>query len=149
MAPNKSSLIVTLVCLGAMVAACAGSPTSTPSAASYDGQWSGPTSQGTTLSFVVSNDRLSGLTFGYSLNGCSGNKTGDKSVAIMRNSTNTGESNVLVVYLAGQQPADADYLFLGGRFTSSTTAEGTVVYHSCVDASRSTGDGFSWTATKR
>jgi len=137
------------VLCGVVIAGCGGSSSASSAASSYDGQWSGPTSQGTTLSFVVSNDRLSGLTFGYNLNGCSGNKTGDKSVAIMRNSTNTGESNVLVVYLAGQQPADADYLFLGGRFTSSTTAEGTVVYHSCADAARSTGDGFSWTATKR
>ena len=91
--------------------------------------------------------RLSGLVFSYNLNGCSGTKTGDKSVAITQNTTNTGESNVLVVYIAGQQPSDADYISLGGRFTSTTAAEGNAFYHSCTNAAAA--DGFSWTATKR
>ena len=57
----------------ALMSACG--PT-TPSSAALDGQWSGTTSQGTSITFTVSSDqKVTAITVGYRFNGCSGVQT--------------------------------------------------------------------------
>ena len=65
-----------LVCI--VLSACGdkSSPTAPSSApTSFNGQWSGTTSQGQSISFTVTSDRVTTITIGYNYNGCSGSKT--------------------------------------------------------------------------
>ena len=58
----------------ALLSAC-GNP-SGPSKASYEGQWTGTTAQGKTVTFTISPDEnVTAITVGHEFNGCSGTQT--------------------------------------------------------------------------
>jgi hypothetical protein len=62
--------------LCAVAAACGGDGPTAPSASnSFNGQWTGTTSQGQPITITVSSERVTAVTVGYSYAGCSGTKT--------------------------------------------------------------------------
>jgi hypothetical protein len=67
--------ITWLLCIAA--SACGGNdgPTAPSPSTSFNGQWTGTTSQGQPITITVSSDRVTTVTVGYSYSGCSGSKT--------------------------------------------------------------------------
>ncbi|MBZ5535632.1 MAG: pre-peptidase C-terminal domain-containing protein [Acidobacteriia bacterium] len=117
-----------------------------PGGSSKDGNWSGNTGQGKSITFTVSNNRISSLSFGGSVSsgGCSGDFTvtmSTMSVAISGNSFSVNS------------PSSAPYAIsftLSGTFSSNSNASGTtnftmnggVGFPPCGSAST------TWSATK-
>ena len=74
-----------LVCVA--LSGCGGDSSSpsapSPATTSFNGQWTGTTSQGQPISFMVASDRVTTITVGYNYNGCSGSKTADVNLEII------------------------------------------------------------------
>jgi hypothetical protein len=131
------------------VACAAGSPTSpgglTPwgtsaSSASYDGQWTGTTSQGTEITFAVSAKKVTAVTVAYNFNGCSGVKT-LSNVDISLADDPTGSS--VAVYSSGPTGGPDQTLF-DFRFTrSGATGSVTFFGYSGCGNGRATWTGFT------
>ena len=65
---------VPVIAFCALMSGC-GNP-SGPSGDSYEGQWTGTTAQGKTVTFTISPDEnVTAITIGYEFNGCSGTQT--------------------------------------------------------------------------
>jgi len=95
---------------------------------SYEGQWSGSTSQAAEIRFVVSADRrVTSITVGYNFSGCSGVKTfSNLNVSVL----GTG-----FAYASGQ-PGDTDFTEVMASFDSNTTASGVILlsgYTGCTN----------------
>ena len=116
----------------------------------YTGEWTGATSQGTTITFSVSAPNIvTSITIGHSFNGCRDTQTfSGLSVGI-------GESG-----LPGRMPTPSNpgfgfgsgspeapnFVQVAGQFTSSQSANGTVTFLNFGGC----GDTVEhWTATKR
>ena len=116
----------------------------------YTGEWTGATSQGTTITFSVSAPNIvTSITIGHSFNGCRDTQTfSGLSVGI-------GESG-----LPGRMPTPSNpgfgfgsgspeapnFVQVTGQFTSSRAANGTVTLLNFVDCGNSVA---LWNATKR
>jgi hypothetical protein len=129
-----------------VAAAACGSGPSRPSTASYDGQWTGTTSQGTPISFTVSDRKLTTLTLGYTFNGCTG------TVAVEPNVTLENIPTAPVpVFTADYQSGPVgtpNRLLIHFLFTSTTAANGMAIYTDYEGCG--TGPVIApWTATKR
>jgi hypothetical protein len=71
----RPSALVVAISLCLWTSGCGSNP-ATPSAANYEGKWSGATAQGSPISFTISADeKVTSITVGYSFNGCSGTQT--------------------------------------------------------------------------
>ena len=69
----RTGLPVVVLC--AVVSAC-GNPSGPSRSGSYEGQWSGTTAQGRTVTFSISADeKVTTITLGHEFNGCSGSQT--------------------------------------------------------------------------
>jgi hypothetical protein len=151
--------------LCAFMAACgANSPTPSSSptqtfASSYDGQWSGTTSQGMQIAFSVVNQRVTAITFGYVFEGCSGVKTlSDLNLLILFSPNSIAPAGRLAfVYVyppVGQSDPSggSNFTDLIGSFASSATATGRVVFggYSCgtPEVGLISLGGFTWTAVR-
>ena len=64
-----------LVCVALSGCGDTSSPTAPSPTTSFNGQWSGTTSQGQPISFTVASDRVTTITVGYNYGGCSGSRT--------------------------------------------------------------------------
>jgi hypothetical protein len=118
------------------------------------GEWSGTTSQGAPISFVVSpNETVTAITLGYDFNGCSGSHTfADLNVPTAPNLTcipgpcsGIQESYRAFGYSTGS--ASGPYTQLNGLFLPGNQAKGQAVfrdYPSC-----GTAPAVEWTATRR
>jgi hypothetical protein len=146
----KPGLRLVTIAWCALMSACG--PT-TPSSATLEGQWSGTTSQGTSITFTVSSDqKVSALTLGYSFNGCSGVQTF---------SNLNLETAPMVTCIPGPCPPsvssyrafsysagsiDGRNTSVNGLFPLTTRAEGQATFRDYPGCG--TAVGIVWTATK-
>jgi hypothetical protein len=139
-----------LVCI--VLSACGdkSSPTAPSSPpTSFNGQWSGTTSQGQSISFSVASDRVTTVSVGYNYSGCSGTAT----------ATNL---NLEITDLRGtpfESPEPFGFFSLLGPYSESDNTQFTAWFKS---PSERTGRGYVlfvrpqcgesfafWTVTKR
>ncbi len=142
------------IALCAFASAC-GSSATTPSRTGYDGAWSGTTTQGRTIAFTVSPDqKVTTITVGYNLNGCSGSQTFSglalDIVTVQRppGSPSAGPfENPSFGYGSASGSSDNPNLIeISGAFTSSETATGVVVFNNYSGCGNG---GATWNATRR
>jgi hypothetical protein len=144
---------VPVIAFCALLSAC-GNP-SGPSKASYEGQWTGTTAQGKTVTFTISPDEnVTGITVGHEFNGCSGTQTFSNlsvSIAPQVQCIPAPCSNQLMSYRAfsyqSGDPVEGPATSLNALFTSAGRVEGMVnfrLFPGCGSAM-----GVVWSATKR
>ena len=137
-----------------VVAAVACQRSTGPSGASYNGNWSGTTSQGRPIAFTISsNETVTSITVGHDFNGCSGSQTfSGLSISIKpmvecipapcpASVTSYRDFHHLSGNPFEGQATDVNGLLLGG------TAQGTVNFRNFAGCGTVTG--VSWTASKR
>jgi hypothetical protein len=150
---KPGSRVVTVVCC-AVLSACGGSDSTpiTPSPGEtlrYDGQWSGTTSQGKPITFTVASDqKVTAITVEYNFGGCSGLKTfSGLNLEIVYPPVRTTPLTPGPGFGYGSgSPEAPNYTQLAGWFTSSTMANGTVVFGGYPGCGNAVG---IWTATRR
>jgi hypothetical protein len=136
------------------MAACGGSSPTTSSASNYDGQWSGTTSQGTSITFTVSGQRVTNIAFNYDFRGCVGAKTiSNPNVIIVQTSPSPLPGNPVgpgFIYSSNLGGIDASWVMVVGAFPSNITASGTADYANCTSTSTVIAtDRLTWSAVKR
>ena len=139
-----------------LVGACkgpTGSSTETPTLSV--GQWSGTTSQGTTIDFSVSSDeKVTTITIGYSFNACSGSQTFSgldlrtaPDVTCIPGPCSGAISSYRAFGYATSGPIDGPRTAVNGLFVSANRAEGQAGFFNYPGCG--TASGVGWTATKR
>lgn len=132
------SLLVVAAVLVLAVSACGDDATGPPDPASLAGTWTGTTSQGRTLSFVISNSQVTSLTVGFFVVGSFCTTDGEVTVggAVPIEQTENFSTDITFT-----DPS----IHIQGSFKSSSSAEGTVTFSSgqCGGTSSAT-----WTASK-
>ena len=124
------------IILCSLTIGCGGDGPTGPSATSgYNGQWSGTTSQGRPITFVVSGDHVTAATVGYSFSGCSGTRT-SSNLSLEIGDVPPPPPGTPVPPTAANGPhffgtlgplTEDDNVFVTGSFPSNTTANGVVV----------------------
>ena len=107
----------------------------------FDGSWSGSTSQGVPIAFVVADLKVTSITLGFNFGACAGTTTYSNLTALI---AGLG-GGVGFSYTSGS-PELPNYTQITGRFSSSTAADGSVVfagYPGCAT------QAATWTATRR
>ena len=143
---KKTIKILAVFAAVAFLGGCKKSDNPVTAGESYDGTWSGTTSQGKRLSFTVSGSAVASTTVGYKIVGASCTVEGS-SYTTYSSPTKIAGSTLTVV----NSGSDLSYT-IQGTFTSGSSASGTVnlAYHSY-------GGGFScdgtanasWSAQKK
>jgi len=119
------------------------------------GEWSGTTSQGMPIAFVVSpNETVTAITVGYAFNDCSGSQTfADLTVPTAPNLTcipgpcsGIEASYRAFGYTAGS-PASGPMTQLNGLFLPGNQAKGQASFHNYPSCG--TAIAVEWTATRR
>jgi hypothetical protein len=151
---RRSPPFVTIVwCVVISACGSGGSGSTTPSGSSYDGQWSGTTSQGMSIAFAVSTEqRVTAITVGYSFNGCSGLQTfsnlnldtAPKVTCIPGPCSPQVSSFRAFSYSAGS--GDGPLTVVNGGFPSTNTAQGVVGFTNYPGCGTALGVG--WTANR-
>lgn len=150
---SKPAVLFLTVALCVAASSCTSGP-STPSPVVYDGVWNGTTSQGRSITVIVSSDqKVTSINVEYNFNGCSGSKTfSNLSLTIAKSQPPPGNPQAPGPFdnpgfgFGSGAPDGADFTQVSGAFTSSQTATGSVVfggYSGCGNG------GAIWTATKR
>jgi hypothetical protein len=107
----------------------------------HTGEWSGSTSQGAPIAFVVADLTVTSITLGFNFGGCAGTTTyANLALRIAAAGSGVGFSH------ASGLPEIGDYTLITGFFRSATAADGMVVfkgYPGCAD------QVAMWTATLR
>ena len=139
---------VVLCLLAVAVIGCGGSPSGpSPGRSSYEGSWTGTTTQGRSISFLVSRDAVvTSITVDYSLNGCSGvSAYPNLSQPVQDMPGVPGSRGPGFGYEEGHF-TEPNYLQVVGSFTSNSTASGLIAFGEY----RGCGNGVAnWTASKR
>jgi hypothetical protein len=125
-------VILGTIVLCTLASACGSSPT-TPSGegpVTYDGEWSGTTSQGRPISFVISpSQKVTAITVGYNFNGCSGVSTFSNLTLDIGSPPNPTAPTLGPGFGFGSGPPDGpNYTQVYGSFTSNVSATGSVVF---------------------
>jgi hypothetical protein len=145
------------IALCAFTNACGDTGPTPPSSAapgSLVGQWSGTTSQGRPVTFVVSADqKVTAITVGYSFNGCSGVNTFSSLALDIATTGQTpfpprGETmpGRPAFFYASGTPDGPNHLQLYGSFPSSTTAGGYAFFGEYQGCGTAVG---IWNASRR
>ena len=128
---SKSGQLFFITALCVFTIACASgenSPT-IPSSGGYDGQWSGTTSQGRTITFTISPDqKVTAITAGYSFSGCSGSNTFSNLNLDIGTPPNPASPSGPGFGFGSGPPDGPDYTQVYGSFSSGSTATGTVIF---------------------
>jgi subtilisin family serine protease len=111
-------------------------------APSYNGTWSGTTSQGRPFSFVVTNNFVTSVAFGFTITG-SGGCTLDDATTHMPNTPVSG--NQMLIGRLNDPPTFAG----SGTFDTGTTASGYVYVTTALSSPCVGSSGFTWTATRQ
>jgi subtilisin family serine protease len=114
----------------------------TTTAPTYNGTWSGTTSQGKPFTFVVANNLVTSVTFGFTITG-PGGCTLDDSTTHTPNTPVDG--NQMLISRLIDPPTFAG----SGTFNSGTTAGGYLYVTTALSAPCVGSTGFTWTATKQ
>jgi hypothetical protein len=108
----------------------------------YNGSWSGTTSQGKPFSFVIANNRVASVTFGFTINGPGGCTADDQTT----HAPNTPvDGNQILIGRLSDPPTFAG----SGTFDTGTTASGYVYVTTALSSPCIGSSGFTWTATKQ
>lgn len=138
--PGRRPAVVALaLALSLVAAACGGDDgTGPPSPASLEGTWTGTTSQGRSLRFVISNGQLTSMTVGFRVQGSFCTSDGDVTVG---GGVPIVETQNFSTDITFTDPA----IHIEGSFRSSSSADGTVRFTSgqCNGTATAT-----WTASK-
>lgn len=110
-------------------------------APSYNGTWSGTTSQGKPFSFVISNNFVTSVTFGFTITGAGGCTLDDATTHVLNTPVN---GNQMLIGRLIDPPTFAG----SGTFDTSTTASGYVYVTTALSSPCIGSSGFTWTATK-
>ena len=137
--------VVTLFCAIGMTR-CDNTPSAPTPTATYQGNWFGTTSQGLPISFNVTGNAVTSISFSYTLypaNSCVGNDTGSTTVTPPSpiQITSNGFS------FSGQTLSRFD---ITGMFSSGTVVSGTIDFAvpAPTGGGCSFGMGATWTATR-
>jgi hypothetical protein len=146
---RRCPALFVLVIVSAIACACGGDSPTGPSAAGFNGQWSGTTSRAWPVTFTVSSDHVTEITVAYDFGGCSGSKTfSNVNVEIFEVTGPGGQTppNSPSAFAYGSGAPDGSSVQIQGFFRSNTTADGIVLFAEYPGC----GDGVGlWTATKR
>lgn len=147
---------IAAVALGLMVGSCGGDRGTGPlGPTSYQGQWTGRTTQGESIEVTVSADqRVTAIAIGFRFGGCAGWQAfSGLSLTIARvqpppgNPQPPGPFTDNPGFGYGSGPPDGpNFTQIYGAFTSGDTATGTVVFGGHAGCG---GASANWTATKR
>ena len=107
----------------------------------YSGQWSGSTSQGAPIAFVVADLKITSITLGFNFGGCAGTTTYLNLTALIA----AAGSRVGFSYTSGP-PGLPDYTQIIGYFNSTTAADGVVLFTGYPGCTNQTA---TWTASRR
>jgi hypothetical protein len=108
----------------------------------YNGTWSGTTSQGRPFSFVVTNNFVTSVAFGFTITG-TGGCTLDDATTHMPNTPVSG--NQMLIGRLNDPPTFAG----SGTFDTGTTASGYVYVTTALSSPCVGSSGFTWTATRQ
>ena len=114
----------------------------TTTAPSYNGTWNGTTSQGKPFSFVVANNFVTSVSFGFTITGSGGCTLDD---ATMHTPNAPVSGNQMLIGRLIDPPTFAG----SGTFDTSTTASGYVHVTTALSSPCIGSSGFTWTATKQ
>lgn len=143
---KRRSLFLTIP-LCAVMSACGSSPAAPSSGGTgYDGQWSGTTSQGRSISFTVASQKVTAITIGYNFNGCSGEKTFPNLSLDIGNPPNPSPTLGPGFGFGSGNPEEPNYTQVYGNFSSTTAASGSAVFLGFTGCGNS---GGFWTAARR
>jgi hypothetical protein len=109
---------------------------------SYNGTWSGTTSQGKPFSFVVTNNFVTSVTFGFSVTGAGGCTLDDETTHAPNTPVNGSQ---MLIGRLNDPPTSAG----SGTFDSSMAASGYVYVTTAISSSCVGSSGFTWTATRQ
>jgi len=134
-------LIITLACSGP------GTPTSPPGVmATYQGEWSGMTSQGMRISFTVADQKVTSISVGYNFNGCTGTHAFPNLNLVIGYPPNPSAPYPGPGFGFGSGAPDApNYTQVYGTFGSSTAASGSLVFGDYAGCGNSLG---IWSASR-
>ena len=123
-------------------------PTSPPGVmASYEGQWSGMTSQGMRISFSIADQKVTSLDIGYNFNGCSGTNTYANLSLPIGYPPNPASPSMGPGFGYGSGAPDRpNYTQVYGTFSSGTAASGSMIFGDYSGCGTSLG---IWSATKK
>jgi hypothetical protein len=149
MKPVRPRASVIALCL--LAGACSG-PTAP---ASYAGQWTGTTAQGTAIAFTISpDDEVTTISLGYDFNGCAGSQTFSSlnlsivpSVQCIPGPCPASLSSYRSFGYSSGNPITGPSTDISAVFSSSASAQGQVNlrnYPACGSAI-----GVPWSATRR
>jgi hypothetical protein len=140
--------VVLLVTACAVAASCGGSgasPSPAP-APTYEGQWTGLTSQGLDVGFTVTpTQTVTNVSFGYSFSGCAGGASGFMSPGAPILTTSSTPS---FTFTQGG-PDTPSFMEVAGSFSSTTAASGTITLRRTACGNVNVNVVAAWTATKR
>jgi subtilisin family serine protease len=111
-------------------------------APSYNGTWSGTTSQGKPFSFVITNNFVTSVTFGFTVTGTGGCTLDD---ATTHTPNTPVDGNQMLIGRLVDPPTFAG----SGTFGTSTTATGYVYVTTALSSPCVGSTGFTWTAVKQ
>jgi hypothetical protein len=125
-----------------------------PSAARYDGQWSGTTAQGRPIAFTISsNETVTSITVGHDFSGCSGSQSFSNlnlpikpSVECIPGPCPSSITSYRDLHYATGNPFEGQATEVHGLLLGGT-AQGTVNFRNFAGCGTVTG--VSWTAAKR
>ena len=125
-----------------------------PSAARYDGQWSGTTAQGRPIAFTISsNETVTSITVGHDFNGCSGSQTFSSLSLAIKPAVEcipapcpSGITSYRDLHFSTGNPFEGQATEVNGLLLGST-AQGTVNFRNYPGCGTATG--VSWTAARR
>lgn len=148
--PRRSHAGCVLLFLTVVSSACSGpkTPTSPPGVmATYEGEWSGMTSQGMRISFTISEQKVMSLSVGYNFNGCSGTNTFPNLSLVIGYPPNMATPYPGPGFGFGSGAPDGpNYTQVYGTFSSSTAASGSMVFGDYAGCGNSIG---IWSASRK
>ncbi len=146
---RRVAVCAVLVCL-IITPACSGpgTPTSPPGVmATYQGEWSGMTSQGMRISFTVADQKVTSINVGYNFNGCTGtNAFPNLNLVIGYPPNPTSPYPGPGFGFGSGAPDGPNYTQVYGTFSSSTAASGSLVFGDYAGCGNSLG---IWSASRK
>ena len=149
-----TSRVLAVIAISGSAACDPASPAQPSARLDYAGRWTGPTSQGGTITFAVSSEqKVVAIGVDYNLNGCSGTAVlSGLSLEVSRPELAPGSPNAGGPFdnpsfgTGTHGLAQPNFVGVAGSFTSRETAMGVLTLHEYGGCGSGTA---TWTATKR
>lgn len=140
-----------LLLVAILTGACSsneGAPTSPPGVmANYEGEWTGTTSQGMRISFIVSDKKVTSISVGYNFNGCNGTSSfPNLTLAIGYPPNPTSPYPGPGFGFGSGAPDGPNYTQIYGTFSSGNGATGSMIFGDYSGCGNSLG---IWSAARK